>query len=142
MDNTRNIIIIVDDDITNLTVARHNLVGKYDVVTAPSGEKLFRILEKITPALILLDIEMPEMNGYEILKILKREEKTAHIPVIFLTATINPESKIQCLSLGAADCIKKPFSRDLLVERVGLHIQLEKQKKEDSSMKSLEQHKV
>jgi len=128
MDNTRDIIIIVDDDITNLTVARYNLVGKYNVVTAPSGEKLFQILEKITPALILLDIEMPEMNGYEILKILKREEKTAHIPVIFLTATINPKNKIQCLNLGVVACIKKPFSRELLVEQVDLHIRLEKQK--------------
>jgi len=130
MDNSRDTIVMVDDDITNLTVARNNLAGKYNVATAPSGEKLFQILEKITPALILLDIEMPGMGGYEVMGILKNKEKTAHIPVIFLTAKIDPESEIKGLNLGAVDYITKPFSRELLIKRIDMHIQFEKQKKE------------
>jgi len=121
---------MVDDDLTNLNIARNNLSGIYSIVTVPSGEKLFNLLEKITPALILLDIEMPEMNGYEVMKKLKEKETTAHIPVIFLTAKIDPSSEIEGLSLGAVDYITKPFSRELLIKRIDLHILIEKQKKE------------
>ena len=129
----RDTIIIVDDNITNLTAGANSLTGQYNVLTAPSGQKLFVLLEKVKPALILLDIEMPEMNGYEVMKILKSKEKTAHIPVIFLTAKIDPESEVQGLNLGAVDYITKPFSRELLAKRIDLHIQLEKQKLELAS---------
>jgi len=121
---------MVDDDPTNLNVARNNLMGRYSIVTVPSGEKLFGLLDKISPSLILLDIEMPEMNGYEVMKKLKSNGKTAHIPVIFLTAKIDPASEIEGLSLGAVDYITKPFSRDLLIKRIDLHILFEKQRKE------------
>ena len=92
MENNRETIIMVDDDITNLAVGKKNLAWKYNVFTAPSGEKLFLILEKVTPALILLDIEMPEMDGYEVIKKLKTNTQTERIPVIFLTAKIDPET--------------------------------------------------
>jgi len=130
MSNGSEIIIMVDDDVTNLTVGTNSLKNKYDVFTAPSGKKLFQILERVTPDLILLDIDMPEMNGYEVIKILKSSAQTAHIPVIFLTAKIDPESEVQGLSMGAVDYITKPFSRELLVKRIDLHIIFEKQKKE------------
>ncbi|MCL2819748.1 MAG: response regulator [Oscillospiraceae bacterium] len=130
MEASRDIIVMVDDDITNLNVARNNLAGRYSIVTVPSGEKLFNLLDKISPSLILLDIEMPVMNGYEVMKKLKADEKTNHIPVIFLTAKIDPASEIEGLSLGAVDYITKPFSRDLLIKRIDLHILFEKQRKE------------
>ena len=130
MDNSRETIIMVDDDLTNLAVGINCLADKYDVLTAPSGKKLFVLLEKVKPALILLDIEMPEMNGYEVIKHLKKSEKTAYIPVLFLTAQIDPESEVKGLNLGAVDYITKPFSRELLIKRIDLHIQFEKQKKE------------
>ena len=130
MDSIRDTIFIIDDDMTNLTVARKSLSGKYDVFVAPSGEKLFLLLDKITPSLILLDIEMPEMDGYVVIKKLKADERTKHIPVIFLTAKIDPDSEIKGLSLGAVDYITKPFSQELLTKRVDLHILFEKQKKE------------
>ena len=130
MENSRETIVMVDDDITCLTVGKNNLEDNYDVFTVPSGKKLFRLLEKVTPALILLDIEMPEMNGYEVIKTLKASGKTAHIPVIFLTAKIDPESEVKGLSLGAVDYLTKPFSRELLIKRIDLHILFEKQKKE------------
>jgi len=121
---------MVDDDLTNLNIARNNLSGIYSIVTVPSGDKLFNLLDKINPSLILLDIEMPEMNGYEVMKKLKEKETTAHIPVIFLTAKIDPTSEIEGLSLGAVDYITKPFSRELLIKRIDLHLLIEKQKKE------------
>jgi len=130
MDINREIIVMVDDDLTNLNVARNNLSGIYSVVTVPSGKKLFNVLEKVSPSLILLDIEMPDMNGYEVMKKLKEKETTAHIPVIFLTAKIDPASEIKGLNLGAVDYITKPFSRELLIKRIDLHILIEKQKKE------------
>ena len=125
-----NTIVIVDDDMTNLTVAENILAVKYNVITIPSGEKLFRLLEKLTPDLILLDIEMPEMNGYEVIKKLKGSEKTESITVIFLTATIDPASEVKGLSLGAHDYITKPFSPELLAKRVDMHLLLERQRKE------------
>ena len=128
--NGKEIIILVDDDITNLLIGMNSLSDKYNVLTAPSGKKLFVLLEKMQPDLILLDIEMPEMDGYEVIRLLKRSEKTAHIPVLFLTAQIDPESEVKGLNLGAVDYVTKPFSSELLLKRVDLHIQLEKQKKE------------
>ena len=130
MDENREVIVMVDDDLTNLNVARNNLAGVYNIVTVPSGAKLFGLLNKISPALILLNIEMPEMNGYEVIKKLKANGNTAHIPVIFLTAKIDPASEIEGLNLGAVDYITKPFSRDLLIKRINLHLVIEKQKKE------------
>ena len=125
----RDVIIVVDDDITNLAVAINSLSDKYDVLTAPSGQKMFVLLETAKPALILLDIEMPEMNGYEVISRLKKTEKTAHIPVIFLTTRIDPENEVYGLKLGAVDYVTKPFSPELLFRRVDLHVQFEKQKK-------------
>ena len=130
MSNSREVIIIVDDDATNLTVGKSTLSEKYDVFTTSSGEKLFSLLDRISPDLILLDIRMPGMDGYEVIERLKRSAKTEHIPVIFLTSRIDPGSEVKGLNLGAVDYITKPFSRELLLKRIDLHILFEKQKKE------------
>jgi len=122
MDNKRALVIMVDDDITNLTVAKNNLSSTFDFFSAPSGEKLFTLLEKVTPAIILLDVEIPEMNGFEIIKVLKSSEKTSNIPVIFLTGSIDPERESEGMSLGAVDYLTKPFSRELLIKRIETHI--------------------
>jgi putative two-component system response regulator len=126
----RKKIIMVDDDLTNLSVAKNSLTDKYDVFTVPSGKKLFQILERIIPDMILLDIEMPEMNGYEVIKVLKSNSATAHIPTVFLTANIDPESEVKGLNLGATDYITKPFSQELLLKRIEVHLLVEAQKKE------------
>jgi len=130
MVNRRNTIIMVDDDITNLTVATNNLMDKYNFFTAPSGSKLLSVLDKVSTDMILLDIEMPGMNGYEVIKLLKSEERTADIPVIFLTGKIDPVSEVKGLDLGAVDYITKPFSNELLMKRIDKHLLLERQKKE------------
>jgi len=129
LDRNREIIIIVDDDITNLTFARNNLIEKYDVVTAPSGRKLLQLLEQISPNLILMDIVMPDLDGYDAIQILKNSGKTAHIPVIFLTSKIDPDEEVMGLNLGAVDYITKPFSKELLIKRIELHLLIERQKK-------------
>jgi putative two-component system response regulator len=129
MDKLREKIVLVDDNITNLTLGKNILTEKYDIFTVPSGEKLFFLLEKVNPNLILLDIEMPEMNGYEVMKLLKVNQKTADIPVIFLTAKSDTSSELEGLTLGAVDYISKPFSPPLLLKRIELHLLVESQKK-------------
>ena len=129
MEYKRKIVIIVDDSLTNLNLARNALSMKYDVFTISSGKKLFQILEKVTPDIILLDIEMPEMDGFEVIELLKKNEQTANIPVVFLTAAIDPQSELRGLSLGAVDYITRPFSQQLLLKRVEIHLLAELQKK-------------
>jgi len=121
---------MVDDNLTNLTVGKNALLGKYKVFTIPSGKKLFEMLNKTIPDMILLDIEMPDMNGYEIIRELKTESATAEIPVVFLTARSDSGSELEGLSLGAIDYIAKPFSPPLLLKRIEVHMLVEEQKKE------------
>ena len=130
MNTYRRKILAVDDDRTNLTVIKNSLIDIYDVFTIPSGEKLFRLMEKVKPDLILLDVEMPQISGYDVIRTLKSSERTIEIPVIFLSGRIDPESEITGLALGAVDYITKPFPRELLRKRVELHLLLEEQKKE------------
>ncbi|MDR1301073.1 MAG: response regulator [Treponema sp.] len=130
MGTERKKIILVDDNIVNLTTGKNALMDQYDVFTVPSGPKLLKLLEKVSPDMILLDVEMPEMNGYEVIKILKQQEKFASIPIIFLTAKTDDGSELQGLSLGAVDYITKPFSPSLLVKRIEVHLLVASQKKE------------
>ena len=130
MGSDRKTIFLVDDDITNLTIGDNILSEFYNVFTLNSAKLLFKMLEKHIPDLILLDVEMPEMNGYETIKLLKEKEKTGHIPVIFLTAKSDSENELEGLSLGAIDYIIKPFSPPLLLKRIEVHLLVESQKKE------------
>ena len=127
---TRKKVIFVDDQVSNLLIGRNVLSPDYDVFTVPSAEKMFALLKKIDPDLILLDIEMPEMNGYEAIEILKNEPKTLEIPVIFLTAKTDAGSELKGLELGAIDYISKPFSPPLLLKRIDNHLLFAAQKQE------------
>jgi putative two-component system response regulator len=130
MNTDRKIIFCVDDAVTNLAIVKNTLAEHYNVFTMNSGARLLKILEKNIPDLILLDVEMPEMNGYEAIKIIKSNKETEHIPVIFLTAKSDGESELAGLSLGAIDYIIKPFSPPLLLKRIEVHLLVESQKKE------------
>jgi putative two-component system response regulator len=130
MNNLRETIILVDDNISNLTIGKNVLCDKYNVFTVSSGEKLFKILTKVTPNFIMLDIEMPEMDGYAVIRQLKKNPQTASIPVIFLTARNDSNSELEGLSLGAVDYISKPFSPPLLLKRLELHSLIESQQRE------------
>ena len=92
MVNTRSKIVLVDDNMANLTMGRNMLKTFYEVYPAPSAAKLFEIIENVLPDLILLDIDMPEMNGYEAMKKMKANPQFSDIPVIFLTAKTDEES--------------------------------------------------
>jgi len=126
----RKTIFIVDDDMTNLTVGADTLALLYNVFTFNSGSLLLKRLEKQIPDLILLDVEMPEMNGYEVIKLIKSKNETRNIPVIFLTAKSDGESELEGLSLGAIDYIIKPFSPPLLRKRIEIHLLVVLQKTE------------
>ncbi|MDR2940217.1 MAG: HD domain-containing protein, partial [Clostridiales bacterium] len=130
MNVNRKKIITVDDNIINLTTAKNALTDNYDIYTVPSGEKLFKVLEKTRPDLILLDIDMPVMNGYEVIRLLKNKKDTANIPVIFLTSIHDPENELEAFTLGAIDYITKPFSPTLLSKRIEVHLLVESQRKE------------
>jgi len=130
MSNEHKKIIIVDDNAANLSVGRNLLKQYYEVFPAPSAAKLFNLLEKINPDLILLDVNMPEMNGYEAIKVLKNEPRYADIPVIFLTAKTDEESEMEGLELGAVDYITKPFSGPLLVQRIANQLLMDQQRRD------------
>ncbi|MDR0444126.1 MAG: response regulator [Treponema sp.] len=113
-----NTIFIVDDSDTNLTMAEEALEDQYSVMTMPSAAKMFSLLEKMKPDLILLDIEMPEMNGFEALERLKANSALAGIPVIFLTGTNNASVEERASKLGAAGIVTKPFSPPTLLDSI------------------------
>ena len=121
---------MVDDIIPNLDQGRNLLKTIYEVFPAPSAEKLFEILENVVPDLILLDIEMPVMNGYEAIKKLKADPRYSEIPVIFLTSKDDDASEMEGFDLGAADYMTKPFSGPLLIRRISNQLLIVKQKKE------------
>jgi len=123
------LIIMVDDNPANLRIGKNILAKKYIVATAPSAEKLFGLLENNIPDLILLDVDMPEMDGYETIKILKSRINTRDIPVIFLTARTESDAELSALSLGAIDYITKPIQPALLLKRIEVHLLVEVQKK-------------
>ncbi|MCL2101714.1 MAG: response regulator [Fibromonadales bacterium] len=118
------IIFVVDDSAVNLIKAKQALDGQYDVFTMLSAAKMFSLLEKITPDLILLDIEMPEMDGFATLKKLREDELTAQIPVIFLTAFSDEARESHALELGAVDFIAKPFSVPIVLRRIANHLHI------------------
>jgi diguanylate cyclase (GGDEF)-like protein len=113
--NRKNSLLIVDDDKSNLMVLSHILQPEYTVRIASDGASAIRIAEKYVPDLILLDIIMPEMDGYGVFTALHNSDKTAHIPVIFITGLNNYNDEKKGLRLGAADYISKPFD-DMVVK--------------------------
>jgi len=117
-----NTIFVVDDSDTNLATAEEALEDHYNVMTVPSATKMFSLLEKITPNLILLDIEMPEMNGFEALEKLKTNNLWAGIPVVFLTGTIDASIEERGNKLGAVGIISKPFTAPILLDHIKAHI--------------------
>jgi len=118
-------IFVVDDSDTNLSMAEAVLEDHYRVMTMPSAFKMFAFLDKIIPDLILLDIEMPEMDGMEALKRLKAETKWSDIPVMFLTGRNNAEVEALGFELGAVDFITKPFSGPVLLNRMKTHLDID-----------------
>ncbi|MDR1654559.1 MAG: response regulator [Treponema sp.] len=117
-------ILVVDDNLAILKHIQIQLAGKYQVLLAKSGAQALQICSKRVPDLILLDIDMPEMNGFETIARLKQNPRLFHIPVIFLTANRDSDTEIKGLESGAVDFITKPFEKSILIHRIRLHSQL------------------
>ncbi|MBI9066905.1 MAG: response regulator [Salinivirgaceae bacterium] len=122
---TKGTILIVDDSHDTLALLSNFLVEEhYKVLTADSGELALASLKKVTPDLILLDIRMPNMDGFEVCCNLKNKKELKHIPVIFLTALTDNGDKIKGFKLGAVDYLNKPFEKEELLARVNVQIEL------------------
>lgn len=121
----KNTILVVDDDKTNLALAQKILSPRYRIAASNSGRGALKYLEGHHPELILLDINMPGMDGFEVLERIRQQEETKTIPVIFLTADNLAETEIKCFQMGAMDFVTKPFVPDILLSRVDKTIELD-----------------
>ena len=117
-------MLVVDDEKMNLMLAKRLLGTSYDVECVTSGTEALEYLLREKPAIILLDLHMPHMNGLEVLKILKEDEKTKDIPVIFLTADGDKETEAQIFKAGAMDYIQKPLVAQVAIQRINRIIEL------------------
>jgi PleD family two-component response regulator len=117
-------VLIVDDMPDNLTLASALLRDRYTVKMATRGEKALQLCQSAAPDLVLLDIMMPEMDGFEVCRRLKADSRTAHIPVIFLTALNDVDKTVAGLSLGAVDYVAKPIEPEILKARVATALRI------------------
>jgi two-component system sensor histidine kinase/response regulator len=124
------LILVVDDQPKNLQLVAAVLKSSYRLLIADSAEKAIRAAKEKHPNLILLDVMMPEMSGYEAASILKSDPSTQNIPIIFLTARGETEDLIQGFQAGGVDYILKPFVRQELLKRVETHVKLDIQRRE------------
>lgn len=120
----KSTVLVVDDTKSNIDILVGLLYKDYDVRVAISGKGALDAVAKSIPDIILLDILMPEMDGYEVCRILKQNERTSKIPVIFISAIGDVNSKVKSFSLGGVDYISKPFSFDEVQARIKTHLDL------------------
>ncbi len=136
-------ILLVDDNPTNLQVLFQTLDGVgCKLLIAKNGEMAISIAGKALPDLILLDIMMPGIDGYEVCRQLKSNAATSDIPVIFLSALGDTEDKVKGLQLGAVDYITKPFQPDEVIARVNTHLTIHRLKREVESQKDQLEHEL
>lgn len=121
-------ILIVDDHPGNIRIVAAMLQQDYKVLAANNGERAIKIAGDIHPDLILLDVMMPELDGFTVCEILKKDPKTNDIPIIFITAKTEIDDIVKGFSIGGCDYISKPFNPEELFARVNTHIELKKSK--------------
>ncbi len=122
---TINQVLVVDDDEMNLFLAKRILEAQFDVHTVSSGKQALQYLQNHTINLILLDIHMPEMDGFTFFSIIKKDPLLKEIPIICLTADNDPASELKCFELGAIDFITKPFIAQIMLQRINRILDLE-----------------
>jgi putative two-component system response regulator len=133
------LILAVDDNLVNLKQINGQLSDNYRLMLAKSGDQALKICAQERPDLILLDIEMPGMNGFETIAKLKQSPVLSRIPVIFLTANNDTETEVRGLESGAMDFITKPFEKSILIHRIELHLRFsEYQQHLENTVKELE----
>ena len=128
MESSRAKILVIDDTKTNIEVLEGILSGEYDVFVALDGKKGLMLAEKVKPDLILLDVMMPEMDGYETLRQMNARHIVGNTPVLFLTAKADPKSEQIGLDLGAVDYITKPFHPNLVLLRIKNQLEFKQQR--------------
>lgn len=138
----KNVILVVDDDKTNLALAQKILGAQYRIAASTSGEAALKYLESHRPDLILLDINMPEMDGFAVMECLRSDINTETIPVIFLTADNLAETEIKCFQMGAMDFVAKPFVPDILLSRVSKTIELDQYRHNLENMVNVQAQKI
>ena len=127
LENREPIILIVDDNVENIKVVGIVLQNSgYELIIAQDGYEALKFIKEVKPDLILLDIMMPGINGYEVCEILKSDTYTKDIPLIFLTAKIETEDIVKGFEAGGVDYITKPFIKEELLVRVKTHLELKK----------------
>jgi DNA-binding NtrC family response regulator len=120
-------ILLVDDDVTNIDVLRHTLDGRgYRLFVTRNGESAIEVARRVHPLLVLLDIVMPGIDGYETCRRLKEDPETREAAVIFLSSLDETKDKVRGLEVGAVDFVSKPFQSDEVVARVNTHITLQR----------------
>ncbi|MDR1397671.1 MAG: response regulator [Desulfarculales bacterium] len=122
-------VLVVDDDITTLHILKNTLKTMCQATLVTSAQKALDFLASNKPDMILLDVEMPQMNGYELIGILKANLATRDIPVIFLTGLEGQDSELKALRLGALDYMQKPIIPELVRARIKLHLELDMYRK-------------
>ncbi len=127
-ENGRAKLLIIDDEPTNLHILGNILRPKYDVIAALSGKQALKRAIMTAPDLILLDIRMDGMDGYEVCRHLKETAETCAIPVIFVTALTDEDDEVKGLELGAVDYITKPYRPHIIQARVRIHLELVQQR--------------
>lgn len=133
-------IMIVDDNKTNLIMAKKALEDVYDVIPMSSGVMALEFLRDMPepPDILLLDVDMPDMNGFYVISEVKNQKRLEEMPVIFLTAQDDQATEIEGYSLGAVDYITKPYSTSLLRKRIDIHVQaIENERKLKAANKAL-----
>lgn len=123
-------ILIVDDDRLTLSTAQEQLGDVYKVVAVNSGKQAYKYLSRYTPDLILLDINMPQTDGFEVMKTLQADAHLCTIPVIFLTADRSCETEVECFRVGACDFISKPFEPQIMLSRIKSTLELDGYRKD------------
>ena len=123
-------ILVVDDDRTNLIMAERLLSNEYKIISVTSGEQALKFLTKRKPDLILLDINMPEMDGFEVMRNIKGNIDWEKIPVIFLTADRDADTEVECLEMGAVDFVGKPFEPEIMRNRIRRTLEIEEYRKD------------
>ncbi len=129
-ESTRKSVLIVDDTPTNIDILIEILAEDYEVAVATDGDSALESVDESKPDLILLDIMMPGMDGYQVCSILKKHESTRDIPVVFITAMNDIKDEIKGFEVGAVDYITKPFSPPVVQRRVKSILKLEDKTRE------------
>ena len=123
-------LLIVDDEPANLRVLSETLRSSYRIFSANNGREALEIAAQVRPDLILLDIRMPKMDGYEVCRLMQADPLLRRIPIIFVTALVGEVDESLGLELGAVDYITKPFRPAIIRQRIGVHLELKRQREQ------------